>query len=147
MVLGEAVDKSGLLSLMTESIKTILPNNAWSWLVFSILLTVIAIVANFLSSTVCALITMPVLARMGALFGHPKLFVISAALMTSGAMGLPVSSFPNASSASVVADTSKSAKALLQVSDFTKTGFPIGLVILAFILSGSYWLSTSFFTL
>ena len=147
MVLGEAVDKSGLLSVMTESIKTVLPNSAWSWLVFSVLLTVIAVVANFLSSTVCALITMPILARMGTMFGHPKLFVISAALMTSGAMGLPVSSFPNASSASVPADTSKSARALLQVSDFTRTGFPVGFVILAFIVSGSYWLTTSFFPL
>lgn len=62
--------------------------------------------------------------------GHPKLLVILCAFMTSGAMGLPVSSFPNANSMAVgVACGSgkphgkgNSAMGLLRNSDFVRTG-------------------------
>ena len=56
----------------------------------------VAVLANFISSTVAAALLFPVVASVGEQTGHPKMLTVLCALMTSGAMGLPVSSFPNA---------------------------------------------------
>ena len=122
-VLGESVKVSGLLDFVHLS------NNSSTWFIYSIMLLIVGIIANFLSSTVCALVTMPIVARIGIACGHAKLFLIAAALMTSGAMSLPVSSFPNANAAA--------ANQELKTSDFIKTGGPItGLIWITLITVG-----------
>ena len=68
---------------------------------------IVLVVTSFISHTVGALIILPVVAQVGAALPHPEartmvmaagtflLKLTRAALMCSGAMGLPVSSFPN----------------------------------------------------
>jgi phosphate transporter len=134
--LGTAVEKSGLLSFVAQEISLILSGFS-VWLVFFILLSGIAVIANFLSSTVCGLIVFPIIAKVGMAQSHPKLFVVSAALMTSGAMALPVSSFPNANCAAV-SDLGDKHKPILATSDYIKTGFAVGFSILALLVSAGF---------
>ena len=129
IVLGKAVETSGLLDSLLELISSQIDGYP-IWVVSAIFFTLIALIANFFSSTVCAIIFFPLIAKIGISLNHPNLFLIGAALMTSGAMGLPVSSFPNANAAA--ADT------LLCTKDFVCTGFPIGVALLALLLSGGY---------
>ena len=87
MVLGESVEQSGLLNSLTDVVMAARGDSS-PFIIYSITLCGIGLVANFLSSTVCALITLPVIAKVGTSLGHPRLFVMAAALMTSGAMAL-----------------------------------------------------------
>ena len=86
--LGLAVESSGLLvaigDRLTQSLSTDLGTIL---LAFSCL---VAVLANFISSTVAAVILLPLVATVGNTIGHPKLLVTLCAFMTSGAMGLPV---------------------------------------------------------
>lgn len=120
LVLGESVKVSGVLDFVHLT-------NSSTWIVFSILLLIVGIVANFLSSTVCALVIMPIVARIGEANGHAKLFLIASAFMTSGAMSLPVSSFPNANAAATASE--------LKTSDFMRTGGPITVIIWIMLIS------------
>lgn len=59
--------------------------------------------ANFMSHTVAALVVIPIVCSVGCALGsgdcakgHYQLLALGALLMDSTAMGLPVSSFPNA---------------------------------------------------
>ena len=66
------------------------------WLLLLVFNSVVGVVANFVSSTVSAIIFLPLIASVGVQCGHVNALCISCAVMTSGAMGLPVNSFPNA---------------------------------------------------
>jgi phosphate transporter len=135
IVLGEAVRESGLLSVISDCITSLFPTGSSPWVVFLLFEVILCFVANFLSSTVCALISVPIIAKIGSVFGHSKLFVIGSTLMISAAMCLPISSFPNANSAAVM----EKSKPLLRVSDFTKTGFSIGIFFLIYMVTVGYW--------
>lgn len=138
LCLGSAVEKSGLLAFFAHEI-SIFFNSFSNWLVLATLISGIAVMANFLSSTVCGLIVFPIVAKLGLSLSNPKLFVISAAIMTSGAMTLPVSSFPNANSAAVMGDDKKSSPIVVS-SDFIQTGFPITVSILLLLCTfGYFW--------
>jgi phosphate transporter len=140
LVLGESVERSGLLSTMVEIFLGDDNGTSSGYYLFIILLGGVGLIANFLSSTVCALITLPVIAKVGLSVGHPRLFVVAAALMTSGAMALPVSSFPNANSASV---KDSYGNQLLRISDFTKSGFPVATIFFISLISLGYFYGTS----
>ena len=142
LCLGSAVEKSGLLAYFAQEISNFL-NSFSNWLVLATLISGIAVMANFLSSTVCGLIVFPIVAKLGLSLTNPKLFVISAAIMTSGAMALPVSSFPNANSAAVVGDENKNCPIVVS-SDFIHTGFPITVSILLLLCTFGYFWGGSF---
>jgi phosphate transporter len=136
MTLGQAVESSGLLGYISSEFSTVeMP----SWVLAVIFYSIIALISNFLSSTVCAIITIPVIAKVGLSHHHGLLFVIPATFMISGAMGLPVSSFPNANAAAVV-DHGKDKASLLTSNDFISTGFIVGGTLLAILCTGIYWL-------
>lgn len=93
--LGKAVQSSGLLSTLTQTltplISTLTP--------FESALTITAIIAvatTFISHTVGAVIILPIISPLTSI---PRTLVLCGALMCSGAMGLPVSSFPNMNAA------------------------------------------------
>jgi phosphate transporter len=132
IALGEAVDHSGLLTFIAESITQWAANGYSAWTVYCVFLLGIGIVANFMSSTVCAVIIFPIVAKVGNSLGHGPLFTVAAALMTSGAMALPVSSFPNANGA---AAKDNQGNILLSIGDFTKTGFPVAIVMLGLLVT------------
>ncbi|KAF4703450.1 Solute carrier 13 [Perkinsus olseni] len=89
VALGNAVESSGLLRILADGIsKSLEGSSVWASAVCFFVCT--GLVANFLSSTVCAIVALPVVAKVGAVVGHPRLFTVGCALMTSAAMGLPV---------------------------------------------------------
>jgi phosphate transporter len=158
MVLGDAISdpedptdsKSparGLLVLIANNLSKVVEgapvmavNAAFSTLMF--------IVGNFVSHTVSAIILVPVIWGVGTnlgngdpLAGHAPLLVMSATLIDSGAMGLPVSSFPNAQ---MYSETDKHGKAYLTGTDFMKTGFLIGILETAFLTSVGYYILLGF---
>ena len=68
--------------------------------------------------------------------------------MVSGAMGLPISSFPNANSmataaavASAGSDGVQVSRPILQTSDYVRTGFPMCLAVLLLVNTGGHWLA------
>ncbi|KAJ1554385.1 low-affinity phosphate transporter [Cladochytrium tenue] len=96
IVLGKAVDSSGLLANLvgrvTPGLAALPPLG-----VLLALTGAVVVAASFISHTVAALIVLPVVASIGAALPdpQPRLLVLCVALTCSGAMALPVSSFPN----------------------------------------------------
>ena len=66
---------------------------------------------------------------------HPKLLVMGAALMCSGAMGLPVSGFPNMNA---IALEDQTGKPYLATVDFLKVGIPCSVATYALVISVGY---------
>jgi di/tricarboxylate transporter len=96
IALGKAVESSGLLNLLAQELTPLLQNYS----VFTctmIVAALVVVVTSFISHTVGALILLPVIAKIGMLLPdpRPRTLVMAAALMCSGGMCLPVSSFPN----------------------------------------------------
>lgn len=96
IALGKAIESSGLLRTFVDNITPLL----FSISAFQCLLLVtgiVVVITSFISHTVGALIILPVVAEIGInLPDHaPRTLVMASALMCSGGMCLPVSSFPN----------------------------------------------------
>jgi di/tricarboxylate transporter len=97
LALGVAVKSSGLLTILAGAVTAAMEGQS----LFVVMLTInisVGIIGNFISSTVAAIILMPLIAHLGQHYEHVKMLVVGAAVMCSGSMGLPVSSFPNANS-------------------------------------------------
>jgi di/tricarboxylate transporter len=124
-VLGRAVDSSGLLNLAAELLLK-LPNNLYLVNVVSCIIMMIA--GSFISHTVAALILLSLFAKVGATFNHARLMVMTSVVMCSGAMPLPISSFPNLNAISL---TNADGEPYLNTVDFLKIGIPC--TILGFI--------------
>merc|ERR1712217_465032 len=101
------------------------------------------VLANFISSTVSAIIMLPIIAQVGLSMGHPRALVIGATLMCSGAMGLPVSSFPNAN-AMAARKTADGKDSFLLTSDFSRTGFPMAFFMLILMQSVGFALCLAY---
>lgn len=126
LALGNAVKSSGLLHVIANGLGTLLKGQ--SFFVVSLTFNCFAgILANFISSTVSAIIMLPIIAQVGLSIDHPRALVVGATIMCSGAMGLPVSSFPNANA---MASQNKCCEPFLQTTDFIRTGFPMALLML-----------------
>ena len=63
---------------------------------------------------------------------HPKLLVMGAALMCSGAMGLPVSGFPNMNA---IALEDQTGKPYLTTLDFLRVGIPCSITTYLLVIS------------
>lgn len=120
IALGKAVASSGLLneiaSNLTPQLKTLSPFTC-----LALLSAIVVAVTSFISHTVGALIILPVVAQIGALLPdpRPRTLVMAAALMCSGGMCLPVSSFPNMNAISL---EDSRGEPWLHVSDFLAVG-------------------------
>jgi len=134
LALGNAVQSSGLLDIIADSLQAKLAGHGL-WLTFFVFNVFTAIMANFLSSTVCAIIMMPVIAHVGASLGHARMMVVGVAVMTSGAMMLPVSSFPNANSSTL---NNAEGQAFLNNRDYLRVGFPVTLSLLTVLSTAGY---------
>jgi hypothetical protein len=98
LALGKAVNSSGLLHTIAESI-TAQVEGMSLYGVLIVFVGLILVIATFISHTVAALIVLPLVQQVGQSMAepHPNLLVMGAVLMASGAMGLPTSGFPNMS--------------------------------------------------
>eukprot|EP00842_Homolaphlyctis_polyrhiza_P002147 jgi/Hompol1/2933/HPOL_003058-RA len=120
VALGKAVDSSGLLAFMTSKLSPFLQELSLPYCL-ALLTAVVVVVTSFISHTVGALIILPVVAQLGASLPdpRPRTLVMASALLCSGGMALPVSSFPNMNAISLEDHTGKP---WLNVADFLRIG-------------------------
>ncbi|KAF0720642.1 Aste57867_156 [Aphanomyces stellatus] len=129
-VLGEAVQRSGLLETLSHSLIQALPSGS-VWLTTVLLCLLVLGLTTFISHTVASLILLPIIVQLSVEIGQPHIPVISCALAISAAMGLPFASFPNINSLLVLDDHGEP---YLEVQDFLKVGlvfsiFTVGLIV------------------
>ena len=107
------------------------------WTCLAIFAGLVAVVTSFISHTVGALIILPVVAQVGASLPepHPRLLVMGVAFMCSGAMALPVSSYPNMNAISLEDPTGVP---WLDVKDFLVSGIPGTAIVWGAILSAGF---------
>ncbi len=94
--MGDAIKSSNLLNLFAYKLSKVLKSVSL-FSAFIIVLLFMGVVASGISHTVSAIIVLPLVHEVGVDLCHPKLMVMGGVLAASGAMGLPVSSFPNMS--------------------------------------------------
>jgi len=140
LALGTAVQSSGLLDLVANAISSAMEGRS-VWLVMLVFNAVVGIVANFVSSTVSAIIFLPLIAKVGLQVNHVNTLCISAALMTSGAMGLPVSSFPNANAYAI---SWGNGKPMLENGDYLLSGFTMTAIVYVTLATAGYALSLAY---
>ncbi|SCU80240.1 LADA_0B05886g1_1 [Lachancea dasiensis] len=121
--LGKAVTSSGLLAAIAASIKEQVEDKP----IFVIVLIfgiVILVMATFVSHTVAAMIIVPLMSEIGKNLpsgDHSRILVMVAALLCSGAMGLPTSGFPNVTAISMIDELGDR---YLTVGNFITRGVP-----------------------
>ena len=118
-ILGYAVESSRLLQ-MIASVISYLPQNAFVIVLVCNLIMLFA--ASLVSSTVSAMILLPLMVQIGVGVGHPKLIVMCATVTCSASNALPISSFPNMNSVSV---TDSNGNPYITTSQFMKVGLPL----------------------
>jgi phosphate transporter len=143
LVLGSAIDKSGLLNLIAKHISHIVHGQS-PWVVMAAFASLTWFFGNFMSHTVAAIIITPVIVQVacpgsGACppDANMVLLTVAAVLVDSGAMALPMTSFPNAATYN---ETKRNGKPYLDSFDFIKTGFPVGIIELLLLFSVGFGL-------
>lgn len=125
LALGKAVSVSGLLTVLASGIQSKLMD-ADLFTVLAVFGSLVLVMATFVSHTVAALITVPLVAEIGRSLPdpHPNLLVMATAMLCSCAMGLPTSGFPNVTAIGL---TDSVGKKYLNVSTFILIGVPVSL--------------------
>ncbi|KAF9416183.1 low-affinity phosphate transporter, partial [Entomortierella beljakovae] len=138
IALGKAVESSGLLHMIAMKVQSFVADMS-AFEVCCVFAALVLVIATFISHTVGALIILPIVAQVGATLPdpHPRLLVMSAALMCSGAMGLPVSGFPNMNA---IMMEDEMGQQYLNTGDFLKVGVPSSVVACVTIVSLGYGL-------
>ncbi|KAL7754126.1 low-affinity phosphate transporter [Sorochytrium milnesiophthora] len=136
IALGKAVENSGLLRVIALHIQDIVSGYS-AWMVLLVFSSLMLVVATFISHTVAALIVLPVVREVGNSLPdpHARMLVMGAALMCSGAMGLPVSGFPNMNA---ISQEDATGKPYLRSVDFIKAGVPGSIGVWLAIISVGY---------
>ncbi|KAG9307606.1 hypothetical protein G9A89_023171 [Geosiphon pyriformis] len=139
IALGKAVYSSGLLATIAHQIKDMVQELS-PWEVMLAFCWLVLVVATFISHTVGALIILPIVSQVGDSIGHGEvsyrnLLVLSSAFMCSGAMGLPVSGFPNMNA--IMMEDEMGVR-YLSTQDFLKTGVPASLLVMLVIMTIGY---------
>mmetsp|Transcript_31205 Transcript_31205/g.69392 ORF Transcript_31205/g.69392 Transcript_31205/m.69392 type:complete len:781 (-) Transcript_31205:655-2997(-) len=134
--LGEAVKSSGLLQSIAEAIQDLVEGMDLTQVMLVFCLMVL-IATTFISHTVGAMVILPIVQSVGEQMvdPHPKLLVMATALMCSGAMGLPVSGFPNMNA---VALEDPAGVNYVNTLDFIKVGVPSSVLAYGVIVSVGY---------
>lgn len=132
--LGTAIESSHLLNLVAFHLSSVLQHSS-TWGAFCIVVVFMAVVAEGISHTVSAIIVLPLVQKVGITLGHPKLLVMGGVLACSGAMSLPVSSFPNMSAFGV---TDADGKTYLSSADILISGLPMTIASSAVISTLGY---------
>ena len=132
--LGVAIQSSNLLNITSQQISHMVAGLPL-WAVSVAFTALLLLAGNVISSTVAAIVVFPVVAAVGHALGHARLLVFAAALMDSGAMMLPVSSFPNANAYAV---TDRDGKLFLDVFHYLRSGVPVTLVCFLLNISVTY---------
>lgn len=136
LALGKAVSVSGLLTVLASGIQAKLMD-ADLFTVLAVFGSLVLMMATFVSHTVAALITVPLVAEIGRSLPdpHPNLLVMATAMLCSCAMGLPTSGFPNVTAIGL---TDSVGNKYLSVSTFIAIGVPVSLFCGAIVITLGY---------
>ncbi|KAJ1911940.1 low-affinity phosphate transporter, partial [Tieghemiomyces parasiticus] len=142
IALGRAVQSSGLL----HTVAILIQGGIDGYSLFSIYVIfcgLMLLVATFISHTVGASIILPVVNGVGLTLpsGHARLLVFGSTLMCSGAMGLPVSGFPNMTAIMMEDETGKP---YVTTKDFLVAGVPSSILAFMVVATVGYGLCTAF---
>lgn len=140
IALGKAVESSGLLTAIVSQMTPFL--HSLSLYACLVMVTgIVVIVTSFISHTVGALIILPVVAQIGLNLPdpRPRTLVMAVALMCSGGMCLPVSSFPNMNAISL---EDARGTPWLTVADFMSVGLVSSLIAWMTVVSIGYTIMT-----
>ncbi|PVU96438.1 hypothetical protein BB561_001183 [Smittium simulii] len=120
--LGKAVQSSGLLREISNMIAVAIEGLS-PYTVMVAFCGLVLVICTFVSHTVGALIVLPIVYEVGLNMpgNFSRILVMASALMASGAMGLPVSGFPNMNA--IMLEDAKG-KPYLTVKDFFVAGIP-----------------------
>lgn len=123
--LGKAVSNCGLLFTIAEHIKVMIEGKAL-FVIVLIFGAGIITMATFVSHTVAAMILVPLMGEIGQHLpeDHSRLLIMITALLSSAAMGLPTSGFPNVTAISM---TDEVGVRYLNVGNFISRGVPSSL--------------------
>lgn len=137
--LGKAVTSSGLLASIASNIKDQVQDKP-IFLIVLIFGIVILTMATFVSHTVAAMIIVPLMSEIGKNLpsgDHSRLLVMVAAMLCSGAMGLPTSGFPNVTAISMIDELGDR---YLTVGNFITRGVPASILSYVVITTVGYGL-------
>ncbi|KAJ3425273.1 low-affinity phosphate transporter pho91 [Anaeramoeba flamelloides] len=93
LALGYGVQSSKLLMLIADGIGDGVEGQS-IWVICLAFMVFAAVIGSLISSTVCAVIILPVIAAVGLKYNHLVLLTVLVTVMTSGSTSLPISSFP-----------------------------------------------------
>ncbi|KAG5474883.1 hypothetical protein LSCM4_04062 [Leishmania orientalis] len=134
-MLGLCARDSRLLDIIAASMKSTLMHSP-PYLTLLVVLIAVGVITTFVSHTVAAMVLLPIIVKIGFLMPEstgmmtvtPQSMVMLTALMCSGAMAFPISSFPNVNS--LLVEDSKG-KPYLRAKDFLFCGTVITLLFTA----------------
>ena len=140
LALGAAVSSSGLLHAVAHAAASAAEGMS-PWATHALFCGLVLVATSFVSHTVGAMVVLPIVEAVGRAMPtpHPRLLVMGAALSCSGAMGLPVSGFPNMAAASLEAADGRT---YLSPLDFVSVGVPCSLAAYGIIITLGYKLMT-----
>ena len=136
--LGKAVSNCGLLFTIAEHIKLLIEGKTL-FLIVLIFGAGIITIATFVSHTVAAMILVPLMGEIGQQLpgDHSRLLIMITALLSSAAMGLPTSGFPNVTAISM---TDEVGVRYLNVGNFISRGVPSSLFCYTIVVTLGYLL-------
>jgi len=134
--LGKAVLSSGLLDDVDVLIKKLVEGLD----IFTILITfsfLVLVLSTFISHTIAAVLLVPIASQIGNSLKepHPRLLIMTTALICSAGMGLPVSGYPNMAAINLENEVGER---YLDVEDFLKNGLGSSVLALGVVLSIGY---------
>ncbi|KAK7949380.1 SPX domain-containing protein [Apiospora aurea] len=134
--LGKSVKSSGLLHTVAVDIS----RRVAGLELYAIVLTFASLTmvfATFISHSVAAFIILPLVAEIGRGLDepHPNLLVMTCALMCSGAMALPTTSFPNITA---IMKEDATGQRYLTVNHFISRGIPASIMTLGVVVTLGY---------
>lgn len=138
-MLGLCARDSHLLDIIASSMRTTLMDSP-PYLTLSVIVIAVGVITTFVSHTVAAMILLPIIVKIGFIMPPsegifaitPQSMVMLCALMCSGAMAFPISSFPNVNS--LLAEDA-TGKPYLRAKDFLFCGTMITLAFTLFLLT------------
>ncbi|KAK8085948.1 hypothetical protein PG994_000922 [Apiospora phragmitis] len=134
--LGKSVKSSGLLHTVAVDISRRV-DGLELYAIVLVFAALTMVFATFISHSVAAFIILPLVAEIGRAMDepHPNLLVMACALMCSGAMALPTTSFPNITA---IMKEDATGQRYLTVNHFISRGIPASIMTLGVVVTLGY---------
>ncbi|KAJ6233173.1 low-affinity phosphate transporter pho91 [Anaeramoeba flamelloides] len=134
LVLGDGVELSNLLHIISEAVGDLVASQSM-WVICLAFMILAGSIGIAISSTVCAVIILPVIGVVGHKYKHLILLTSLVTSVASGSTTLPISSFPNSVAYAVL---DKKGNQYLTVKDYLKSGSVSSFLTLVILVTIGY---------